>query len=246
VASISVLLPTHDRPDYFLEALASVAAQTHPEIELIVVRDGGPPFPEAVAAAIRKLPFPATLIEHDGDPVGAAASRNRGLDRARADAVAFLDDDDLWAPDHASALARAFDDDPDADVVYSDAKILLVESGEVRRLARDFDPALFVRNGFIPPSAMAARRGAFERFGRFDPEFTLSEDWEWLIRVARAGGKLKRVRGESATIRIHAGGLSALSPERLAARRAVLAKLAERYSLRPIDPKTFWEVAGSL
>ena len=246
MASISILLPTRDRPEFLLEALGAVAAQTHPELELIVVRDGGAPLSADALGAIDRLDFPATLVEHDGDSEGAAVARNRGLAKARADAVAFLDDDDLWAPDHASALARALDSDPDADVVYSDSCVLQVETGATRRLRRDFDPAVFVRDGFIPPSAMAARRSAFERFGPFDPEFTFSEDWEWLIRVARGGGKLRRVAGETATIRIHAGGISALTPERLAARRLVLAKLAERYKLRPIEPKTFWEVAASV
>ena len=246
MASISILLPTRDRPEFLLEALGSVASQTHPELELVVVRDGGAPFTDEALAFIDRLDFPATLVEHDGESEGPAVSRNRGLERARGDAVAFLDDDDLWASDHASVLAQALDGDPDADVVYTDSRVVLAESGESRRLGRDFDPAVFVRNGFIPPSAMAARCSAFERFGRFDPEFTTSEDWEWLIRVARAGGRLKRVPGETATIRIHQGGISALTPERLATRRATLAKLADRYSLRPIEPKTFWEVAASL
>ncbi|HET9951819.1 MAG TPA: glycosyltransferase [Candidatus Eisenbacteria bacterium] len=246
MASVSILLPTRDRPDFLLEALASVARQTHPELELILVRDGGAPFGDAVRTAVSRLPFPTIVVEHDGEPAGAAVTRNRGLERARGDAVAFLDDDDLWEPDHAAALARALDADPDADVVYSDALIERMDTGATRHLGRDFHPGVFVRDGFIPPSAMAARRSAFERFGAFDPDFTFSEDWEWLIRVARAGGRLKRVRGESATIRIHAGGISALTPERLAARRAVLGRLAERYQLAPIEPKTFWEVAASV
>jgi GT2 family glycosyltransferase len=93
---------------------------------------------------------------------------------------------------------------------------------------------------------MAARREAFERFGAFDPDFTLSEDWEWLIRVARGGGVVRRVPGATSTIRIHAGGLSALGGDVLEARRRTLARLAERYALPPIEPKTFWEVAGAV
>jgi glycosyltransferase involved in cell wall biosynthesis len=246
VAAISVVLPTRDRPAFLLEALDAVARQTHPELELIVVRDGGAPLADEAITLIAKMEFPSVLVEHDGESEGAAVTRNHGLEKARGDAVAFLDDDDLWATDHASALAHALDDDPDADVVYSDARVVKVSTGETRRLGRDFDPAVFVRDGFIPPSTMAARRTAFARFGLFDPEFRYSEDWEWLIRVARGGGRLKRVRGESATIRIHDGGISALTPERLAERRGALVKLAERYKLRPIEPKTFWEVAASL
>jgi GT2 family glycosyltransferase len=93
---------------------------------------------------------------------------------------------------------------------------------------------------------MIARRAAFERFGGFDPEFTYSEDWEWLIRVTRGGGKIARVRGASATIRIHPGGLSQLKPERLAERQRCLDLMSARYGLAPIQPKTFWEVTETL
>lgn len=245
MASISILLPTRDRPEFLLEALETVRQQTHPELELILVRDGGAPLTDAVRAVLGGFEFPVVVLEHDGDSEGAARSRNHGVERARGDAIAFLDDDDLWEPRHTAALAQAFDVDPAADVLYSDSRVVKEETGQVRRIGRDFDGGLFTRDGFIPPSSMAARRGVFDRFGLFDPEFTYSEDWEWLIRVHRGGGKLKRVRGETVTIRIHPGGLSALSPERLAERRRCLALMAERHGLGPIEPKTFWEVAAS-
>lgn len=246
MASVSVLLPTRDRPEFLLEALQSIRQQTHAELELILVRDGGTPLSDAARAVLDGFEFPVTVVEHDGDPEGAARSRNHGVERARGDAIAFLDDDDVWEPRHAAALARALDLNPDADVVYSDARIVREETGQVRRIGRDFDAGLFTRDGFIPPSSMAARRGVFERFGPFDPEFTFSEDWEWLIRVHRGGGRLKRVRGETVTIRIHQGGLSTLAPERLAERRRCLALLSLRHGLPPLEPKTFWEVAASV
>jgi GT2 family glycosyltransferase len=121
-----------------------------------------------------------------------------------------------------------------------------VEGGGQRLLAVDFDLPLFGRDGFIPPSSFAARREAFDQFGIFDPKMTYSEDWDWLLRVARGGGKIARVRGVSATVRIHSGGLSALTPDRMAERRRCLDELSRRYGLGPIEPKTFWEVAGTL
>jgi glycosyltransferase involved in cell wall biosynthesis len=246
VASVSVLLPTRDRPEFLLEALQSVRQQTHPEMELILVRDGGSPLSDPARALLGSFEFPVTIVEHDGEPEGPARTRNHGLERARGDAIAFLDDDDVWEPRHAATLARALDLDPAADVVYADARVVREDTGQVRRIGRDFDSGLFTRDGFIPPSSMAARRGVFDRFGRFDPDFTYSEDWEWLIRVHRGGGRLKRVRGETVTIRIHSGGISSLAPERLAERRRCLALLSERHGLAPIEPKTYWEVAASI
>jgi glycosyltransferase involved in cell wall biosynthesis len=250
VTSVSILLPTVDRPEFLLEALRAIAHQTHPELELILVRDGGTPLADEARGLLERLEFPTTLVEHDGPSHGLANARNAGLERARADAVALLDDDDLWEPGHVAALAAALDVEgeggPRADVVYSDARVLDVASGSVRIIARDFDAALFGRDGFIPPSCLAARRSTFERFGAFDGSMAFSEDWDWLLRVHAAGGVLRRVPGTTATIRIHSGGLSALTSARLADRQRCLDILSQRYSLAPLAPKTFWEVAGAL
>src|SRR6185295_6534686 len=213
---------------------------------LFLVRDGGSPIDESARTLLEKLEFPFTIVERDDPPEGLALARDRGIERARGDAIAFLDDDDLWERGHLRRLADTLDRDPEASVVYSDSRIVQMASGGERFLAVDFDLPLFGRDGFIPPSSFAARREVFEQFGLFDPKMAYSEDWDWLLRVARGGGKIARVRGVSTTIRIHSGGLSALLPDRLAERQRYLDEISRRHGLGPIQPKTFWEVAGTL
>jgi GT2 family glycosyltransferase len=246
MASVSIVLLTRNRPQELAQTLERVAKQTHLELELVLVRDGGEPLSDAVVERIDALEFPTQRIEHDDPAEGIARSRNRGVEAARADAVAFLDDDDLWEPGHVGRLAAALDRDAKTDVVYTDAWVANVESGQRRALAREFDLKVFGRDGFIPPSAMLARRDAFPRFGLFDPELTYSEDWDWLLRVARGKGLIERLPGASVTVRIHAGGMSALHPDRLNERRRCLEILSKRHGLAPIQPKTFWEVAETL
>src|SRR5947208_3037389 len=65
------------------------------------------------------------------------------------------------------------------------------------------------------------------------------------LALARDRG-IERVRGVSTTIRIHSDGLSALTPDRLTDRKRFLDELSRRHGLGPIEPKTFWEVAGTL
>lgn len=244
--SVSIVLPTHDRPERLLSALQAVARQTHQELQLILVRDGGSPLTDEARAAIRALGFPTTIVEHDGPPEGTARARNRGVEAARGDVIAFLDDDDDWSADHVRRLATALDRDDKADVVYSDARIVRETDGAERTLARGFELARFTRDGYIPPSSMLARRAAFDGFGVFDADFTYSEDWEWLVRVAKKGGVIARVPGITATIRIHAGAASALTPERLTERQRCLDLMSARHKLGRIEPKTFWEVAAAV
>jgi len=247
VPSVSIVLPTRNRPAELPQALERVARQTHPELELVLVRDGGVPLTTDAIEALRRLEFPAQGVEHEDPPEGLAASRNRGIQASRADAVAFLDDDDLWEPGHVARLSAALDRDPEIDVVYTDTWVLNESTGERRTLAHDFELEVFQRDSFIPPSALMARRRAFDRFGFFDSEMPYSEDWDWLLRVALGRGRIARVPGASVTIRIHPGGMSQLhDPERVAARRRCLDLISSRYGLAPIEPKTFWEVAGTV
>jgi GT2 family glycosyltransferase len=248
-----------------LDALRSAARQKHLELELVLVRDGGEPLSDAARAEIDRLEFPARVLEHDDPPHGLAASRNLGIREARADAIAFLDDDDFWEPEHVKRLSDVMDRNEEAEVAYSDARIWLAPAaveggtehlpapeqvaagmGETLVLAQPFERAVLQRDSFIPPSALAARRTAFEDHGMFDTEIPYSEDWEWLLRVVRGGGTIVRSAAVTATIRIHSGGLSQLTPERMADRTRSLETIAKRYRLAPLVPKTFWEVARDL
>jgi glycosyltransferase involved in cell wall biosynthesis len=104
---VSVVIPTRNRPELVVRAVRSALAQTLREIEIVVVIDG----PDAATVdalrevgdeRIRPVELPASG--------GAPNARNRGVDHALADWVAFLDDDDEWLPEKLAtqlALARA-------------------------------------------------------------------------------------------------------------------------------------------
>jgi len=165
VPSVSIVLPTRDRPERLLTALQAVARQDHQELQLILVRDGGAPLTDEARGAIRALGFPTTIVEHDGPAEGTARARNRGVEAARGDSIALLDDDDDWTSDHVRRLATALDRDDKADVVYSDVRIVREDDGSERLIARDFNLSRFTRDGYVPPSSLLARRAAFAGFG---------------------------------------------------------------------------------
>lgn len=244
--SVSIVILTRNRPTYLAHALRSAGAQTHSELELVLVRDGGSPIDAESNAAIGALEFPALLVERDGPAQGVARSRNEGIGNARGDAVAILDDDDLWDPHHVAHLAALLDRDPKVDVAYSDARIRMEDSGDERVIAREFDLAIFSRDDYVPPSTMLIRRTAFERFGVFDTDFSCSEDWDWILRVVKQGGAVARSPGVTATVLIHAGAHTALQLARLEERKRCLDLLSLRHGLPPLTPKTYWEVAETV
>jgi len=246
VASVSVVTLTRNRPRYLPHAIRSVGAQSHPEMELVLVQDSGDPLDAASLKAIEDLEFPTQHLTHDGQAHGVARSRNRGIEAARGNAVAILDDDDLWEPSHVAHLAALLDRDPKVDLAYSDARIRLEDTGEERVIARGFDLATMSHDDYIPPSAMVIRKSAFERFGLFDTGLTCSEDWDWLMRVAKQGGVIQRSPGVTVTVLIHAAAHSALQLTRLEERQRCLDELAKRHGLQPLIPKTFWEVAEAV
>src|SRR5690606_35875991 len=102
--SFTVVVPTSRRPALLREALASVAAQTLPPDQVVVVDDAGDPGTQAVVAG-----FP-----------GYTYARNDGAALARGEWIAFLDDDDLWLPHKLEAVAAVVAAGADdLGVVYS-------------------------------------------------------------------------------------------------------------------------------
>lgn len=110
--SISIILPTHNRPELLAEALASIREQTVADWEVIIVDDAStPPVPlEQHDSRIRVVRHPVSR--------GGAAAKNTGIHEASADILAFLDDDDLYAPGYIENALGLLNRHPELDVVF--------------------------------------------------------------------------------------------------------------------------------
>ncbi|WP_433082561.1 glycosyltransferase family 2 protein [Dactylosporangium sp. CA-052675] len=102
---VSVVIPTRNRPELVVRAVRSALAQTLTDIEIVVVVDGPDPATVAALEAVGDDRIRPVVLPESG---GAPNARNRGVDNAQADWVAFLDDDDEWLPEKlATQLERA-------------------------------------------------------------------------------------------------------------------------------------------
>jgi len=257
MARVSVVVSHFDRQSLLMEALESIAAQTYRDFEVIVVNDHGADSGAQVEAFAARAsagvsPF-AVRYEYRPTNVGVAGTRNHGIALAGGELIAYLDDDDLWRPDHLAGLVRALDEHGDCRLAYGDAEIWRMacrpgDNGhssttpaEVRTLAVPFHDDALRRNGFIVPGGMVHWRSLYDEVGPFDEKLFVSDDWDWLIR-ASTHARFVRWPQIVVTVRIWAdrANLSASEDPR---RRAALRVIEQRHGTPPLEPKTFWEVA---
>ena len=101
---VSVVIPTRDRPELLALTLRSVLWQQEVELEVLVVDDGAEPGTQAL---LERPSGCARSTDAQHGPTGVSGARNSGIAAARGNWIAFLDDDDLWAPDKLSAQLAA-------------------------------------------------------------------------------------------------------------------------------------------
>lgn len=183
--SFSIILTTYNRPEFLKDALNSLAAQTFKQFEVILINDHGAP----VEGLIGDYEFPITYI-HQGTNQGLSAARNAGLKLARGRYIGYLDDDDIYLPDHLDSLARAFETHPDAviytDVVYVQERLefgLRFEQGRSFPTAHDeFDRDRMFIGNYISLNTFAHPRSAVAEVGEFDVTLSAFEDWDMQLR----------------------------------------------------------------
>jgi LmbE family N-acetylglucosaminyl deacetylase len=201
---ISVIVRTKDRPRLLREAIASIQATQYP-CEIVVVNDGG----ERVGLE------GVTLIEHE-QPRGRSVAANEGVRAASNAFIAFLDDDDLFYPEHLGTLANASSSSHVA--WYTDAVSAFLRPGasgayethsRLRLYAQDFDRELLLVDNYIPLPSLLIPRDSFLDLSGFDPEFDLFEDWDFLIRLSGRGDFL-RIPRITCEVRHFEGGSSVI------------------------------------
>ena len=200
---VSVVVPFLDPGVFFLEAIASVLAQSYQDWELLLVDDGSSDGSERLAASLESLhPGRVRCFRHDGGVTrGMSASRNLGLSHARGEYVAFLDADDVWFPGKLQEQTTLLAAHPLVAMVYGPTEWWYSWSGEPDDRKRDFLQTLGVPLDSViePPVLVTAllrrehptmtpalvRREAMVRAGGFEDSFTgLYEDQAACVRLA--------------------------------------------------------------
>jgi LmbE family N-acetylglucosaminyl deacetylase len=176
---VTVIIRSMDR-ETLSEALDSVALQTYPNIEVVVVNAKGEGHPEVKGWCGR---FPLRLCG-TGQALGRSRAANTGLDNAEGEYIIFLDDDDFFDPEHIAVLMGAAG--WNRRVVYSGAQCIN-ERGEIydRVFNETYNPALMLVGNYIPNHTILFSKELVEHGCRFDESLDFYEDWDFLVQLSR-------------------------------------------------------------
>jgi glycosyltransferase involved in cell wall biosynthesis len=183
--SISVVVPTRDRPAALEMCLAALDAQTLAEDLEVVVVDDGSRDADTIARVVA-CHRNARLVRQRG--AGSAAARNAGAREARGQTLCFTDDDCLPEADWARQLVAAIRDGADAVAGRTvNPRGALADASEVIS-----DAPVAAGEPFAPSNNLACKKGVFEAIP-FDESYRLAaaEDRDWCVRLAAAGHTLR-------------------------------------------------------
>jgi len=185
---VTVLVPTFNRRQYLAEALTSAVRQSYRNLQIIVINDGG----EDVSDIVNSFGDERLIFIDRKENRGKAFSLNEALLRAEGKYVAYLDDDDLYYPNHIETMVNALENNSDFQVAYSDLykvyckvcpdgsrKVL----SKVVEISRDFDRFFMLYYNHVLHVSLIHRRDLLEKTGLYNENLKILIDWDMTRRL---------------------------------------------------------------
>lgn len=226
---ISVITPTYNRARFLPNAVASVLAQTHADLELIIVDDGSE---DNTRNVLKPFLADKRVRYFHQENQGQSHARNLALKQATGDFIAFLDSDDVWAPDKLEKQLAVFRANPEVDIVHGDEAIIneqgsVISLQNMRRYSGRITRYLLADNSVSITTALVRRR-CFDEMGGFDTSVGVADDYElWLRFSARYCYQYEP--GIVASYRVMADQISSDKRRRYAANERIIQQFLARY-----------------
>ncbi len=186
---VSVIVSTFNRPMYLACALASVLRQSYTNLQPIVVNDGGCD----VAGVVNSFSDRRVVFINRKENRGKAASLNEALEKADGKYVAYLDDDDLFYPNHVETLVGALQEHPHCAAAYSDLYKVYCRTApdgsrtalsKVVEVSRDFDRFVMLYFNNVLHVSLLHERGLIQKTGPYNENLSVLIDWDMTRRLA--------------------------------------------------------------
>ena len=194
---ISIVIPTHNRPDLLKNAIYSVINQTYKNIEIIVVDDASTSNNQSVIDS-----FDENIKYHRFETnQGGNVCRNKGVELSDGEYIAFLDDDDIWLPEKLEKQLYLMKEN-DIDLCYTGKNIITVDEGlkELNRRYSFVNPkytslkkSIMHKNFIGTTSSIMIKKEKFFVIGGFDVNMPALQDYELYLRFIHAELSVKGI-----------------------------------------------------
>lgn len=195
---VSIIIPVYNGERYLGSALQSVFEQDYRPFEVIVVDDGSVDRTADIAKSFQGVRY----IYQENQ--GYVKALNAGLEAADGEFIAFLDADDIWAPNKLSVQVGYLKEHPECGLTLCRISNF-IDSSFASNPQIENSPLLKEEIGLM---TMVARKTVFERVGGFDPTYKLTPDWDWIARAKDAGVQVTILPETLMYRRIHDSNMS--------------------------------------
>lgn len=196
---VSIVTPSFNQGRFLRATIDSVLTQSYPHIQYLVVDGGSTDESRAVLAS-----YGADLAWLSEPDEGQADAINKGLARATGDVLAYLNSDDVLLPGAVARVVRHFQEHAECDLVYGRARYIDVAgraTGEYRTAEYSF--RRLMRDCCICQPAAFWRSRVARLVGLFDETLEYAMDYDYWLRIDRAGGRIQHIPDELAGSRQH-------------------------------------------
>jgi glycosyltransferase involved in cell wall biosynthesis len=214
--TVSIVLPTYNRAKFIGQAVTSALGQTYDDIEVLVVDDGSV---DDTSDIIGTFSDPRLKYIKLTSNSGRSSARNRGLQRARGDYIAFLDSDDYYLPQKIEMQVQFLNEHPDVDMVYTASACVDTDDRPIQYFYRApvsgkiYNEIAFFKPLTITLPTVMLRRGVLTKVGSFDEQMERFEDTDFWRRIAKHF-KIAGIDEVTCHIRSHQGNhISSFEPE---------------------------------
>ena len=209
---VSVIIPAFNTAGVIRQTLDSVRAQTYQNYEVIVADDSSTDDTAAIVHRLSASDVRFAVVSHAHS--GISATRNRAIESARGEWVAFLDSDDVWLPEKLSCQVEMVSRDPKVNFSFTNyflwdgEKDLGVMYSKKERLPEGDVAAGLIFSNRFGISTVMVRRDILHQAGLFDPQVDVCEDWDLWLCMADCGLFAGGIRQPLVRYRRWAGSVS--------------------------------------
>lgn len=198
---VSAIVTTHNRLELLPRALDSVAVQTYPNIELVVVDDGSEEDTTQLVECYKEV-LPVQFIRNR-EALGACRARNQGIEAASGLFIAGLDDDDAWTEYRIEKLMEAYSDQ--YAFATSDVRMMYKKGTPVWKKPPEITPDDLLYSNYVGNQGLIKKERLL-RVGGFDETLKAAQDYDLWIRLADQFGTIINVQEPLQNIHLEHSG----------------------------------------